>query len=295
MKKRIAALLVRLLSPALRPIKGVLDVLSMRTAGPEAQLQLMQSYRMTAALCPERLPGIENVGLRKFSQCDEDGILLYIFALIGTRSKKAVEVCAADGIQSNSANLILNHGWWGYLFDGDENKVRRGREFFASNRDTRHLPPVFQQAWVTAENINGLLAQAGLEGEVDLFSLDIDGMDYWVWKAMDQIDPRVVVCEVHNPIPKELAVTAPYDPQFICGDENFRGASLAAMIKLGNEKGYRLVGMHQYGFNAFFVKRGIGEDVLPEVSIQECQNDLFSKKARLERWPLVKDREWVSV
>ena len=47
-------------------------------------------------------------------------------------------------------------------------------------------------------------------------------------------------------------------------------ASLAAFVKLGRAKGYRLVGVQSLGFNAFFVRDGLGEDLLPERTPAEC-------------------------
>ena len=58
------------------------------------------------------------VGFQNYSQFDEDGILHYIFSLIGTTEKRSVEICAGTGYESNSANLILNHGWYALLVDG---------------------------------------------------------------------------------------------------------------------------------------------------------------------------------
>jgi hypothetical protein len=56
-------------------------------------------------------PSFDDVEYRCFSQTGEDGILHYIFSLIGTTDKRCVEVCA--GIECNTANLIINHGWRG--------------------------------------------------------------------------------------------------------------------------------------------------------------------------------------
>ena len=70
--------------------------------------------------------------------------------------------------------------------------------FFACHKDTFLWPPRFEQAWITAENVNKIFESVGMEGEVDLLSLDIDGMDYWVWKALDSIRARVVVRETHK-------------------------------------------------------------------------------------------------
>jgi len=194
-----------------------------------------------------------------------------------------------------TANLILNHGWWGFLFDGDRRNVDRGREFFGSARDTWLYPPRFNQAWITAENVNDVIRGAGVEGDIDLLSLDIDGMDYWVWKAIECIRPRVVVCETHNVIGPDDALTVPYDPKFAITTRDYHSASLAAMTKLAEEKGYRLVGTHRYGFNAFFVSREIAADLLPAVTPADCLRDPYSREAHAKRWPKVKDMKWVSV
>src|SRR5688572_16882233 len=82
---------------------------------PVAQKQLMQSYRLLAALAPNSLPAFGDVGFRKYSQFEEDGILLYIFSLIAPINRTCVEICAGNGRECMASNLIINHGWWGHL------------------------------------------------------------------------------------------------------------------------------------------------------------------------------------
>lgn len=260
-----------------------------------AQRLLYHQYR-TAALEGRRL-ALADVGFRKYSQSEEDGILLYLFAVIEPRNRTCVEICAGDGMECNTTNLIINHGWWGQLFDGGAEEVRRGTAFFAKHQDTFLHPPGFTRAWITAENVNQLIADTGLTGHVDLLSLDLDGVDYWVWKALTVIDPTVVVCETQNQVPPEFAVTVPYQADFSLKDfgDDFRGASLRAMVNLGRTKGYRLVGTHRYGFNAFFVKNGVADELLPEVTPEACSTDPYTRLAHQTRWPLVKDRPWVHV
>jgi hypothetical protein len=120
-------------------------------------------------------------------------------------------------------------------------------------------------------------------------------MDYWVWKAISVIQPQVVVCETHNAIPPDKALTAPYDPKFTFESEDFRSASLAAMCKLGKEKGYRLIGVHRFGFNAFFVRNSVGEDLFPEVTPASCMADPVTRALLLEKWPAVAGYKWVEV
>jgi len=259
------------------------------------QKTLMQQYRLLASRGSEWLPNIRDVGFREYSQFEEDGILLFVFSLVSPINRTCVEICAGNGRECNTANLIINHGWWGHLFDGDDHNVTSAREFFSGHKDTFLYPPRFTKVWITAENVNEVIAESGATGPIDLLSLDIDGMDYWIWKAITVIEPQVVVCETHNPIPPDRSLTVPYDPTFVCRSDNYRGASLAAMHKLGREKGYRLVGTHRFGFNAFFMKDGVGEVFFPEVDVASCLHDPFSERARRERWPLARDSDWEEV
>jgi hypothetical protein len=197
-------------------------------------------------------------------------------------------------------NLIINHGWQGFLFDGSESQVKAGEKFFATHPQTFLMPPIFHQAWFTAENVNQVLKQVDVSGEVDLLSLDIDGMDYWVWKAIDIISPRVCVFETHNVIPSHLSLTARYDPHFYylsqpVEQQDYRSASLLAMTKLSQAKGYRLIGTHRYGFNCFFMRNDVGQDYFPEVSVESCHNNPCTKLAQATRWPPVQNLDWEEV
>jgi hypothetical protein len=135
---------------------------------------------------------------------------------------------------------------------------------------------------------------------VDLFSLDIDGNDYWIWKAIDAINPRLLVFETHDIIPQTESLTIPYDPSFFAWDKppneiDFRSVSLLAMTKLCKQRGYRLIGSHRRGFNVFFLRNDEGREFFPEVSLEEVHDNPHTRRGREERWPLVKDMPWVRV
>jgi hypothetical protein len=151
-----------------------------------------------------------------------------------------VEFGAWDGLHfSNTANLRLHHGWSGLLMEGsdraDGQLVRRER--------------------VTAENVNALFDRYGVPQRFDLLSIDIDGNDYWVWKAISGHCARVAVIEYNAHFALETAKTMPYDPAHEWDKTGYHGASLAALRKLGRELGYSLVYTNAYGANAFFVLR----------------------------------------
>jgi len=292
-----------------RLIKGLLQtvlllILSFRkqlenSTGKEAQILLSLKYKeMLANGMP--LPSFDEVGFRKYSGADEDGILLYIFSLIGTTNKKFVDIgCATGVIGSNTANLIIHHGWTGLMIDSDETLIKAGRIFYANCPDTRNFPPALLATQVTAENINPILRKYDLSNEIDLLSLDIDGIDYWIWKAIDCIRPRVVVLEYQAVWGPEKSVTVPYQPDFKAGYSGmfgiYSGASLSAFVKLGREKGYRLVGCHRYGYNAFFVRAEVGQNILPEIPPSECFKHPFTKHAMEEFLPKAADYEWAEV
>jgi hypothetical protein len=179
-------------------IDSKLNLLETKASSQEIQTLLQLKYQEYCTNKPEKLPTFSQVGFKTYSQFEEDGILLYIFSLIGDSNRKVVEICAGNGLECMATNLIINHGWQGYLFDGSEENVKAGQNFFANHPQTWLMPPTFKQAWFTAENVNQTLSDAGATGEIDLLSLDIDGMDYWVWKAIDVIQPRVCVFETHN-------------------------------------------------------------------------------------------------
>lgn len=221
------------------------------------------------------LPDFRTVGFRAFSQFDEDGILLYLFALLGATSRTAVEICAGDGIECNAANLLINHGWHALLFDGSPENMARGKRFYSRCRDTSISPPIFVNAWVEPDNINKLITKNGYSGEIDLLTIDLDGMDYWVWQAITSVNPRVVVVEYQGGWEAEKSVTLPYRPQFSSwalsqGRWGIEGASLLALRKLAEQKGYRLVGCNRNETNAFFVRSDLGAEFLPEVSVASC-------------------------
>lgn len=265
----------------------------------EQAMIVNQFLLMKKLIAPADMPSFKEVGFKVHSEFEEDGILLYIFSIIGTTNKRVVEICAGDGIQCMATNLIINHGWEGLLFEGDQNAVDRGTNFFKSNKSTFLHPPIFKQAWLTRENINYLIAESGFQGDIDLLSLDIDGNDYYIMEAINVIKPRVIICETQNVIPSDLSLTIPYKEDFYYKDgkqhEEFRSVSLLAMKKLLAKKGYRLVGAHRYGFNAIFILNEIGKDYFPEVSIESVHDNSYTKFRLETAWKEVLDLPWVKI
>ena len=123
---------------------------------------------------------------------------------------------------------------------------------------------------VTAENIQNLFKKYSVPKIFDLLSIDIDYNDYWVWKAIEDYVPRVVIIEFNSSIPPDESRVVPYDPDSKWDGTNYFGASLLALKNLGLEKGYTLVGCDNNGVNAFFCK----SDLISEFKIKDF-HDLY--------------------
>jgi hypothetical protein len=194
---------------------------------------------------------LESSSMQKYSQGGEDGVLLRIFEKIGIRHRYFVEFGAWDGLfLSNTANLRLNHGWSGLLLEGSD----------------RADGKLVQRAHVDAENVEALFREHGVPRDFDLLSIDIDGNDYWVWKAIEAFKPRVVVVEYNIFFLPKTAKTMAYDVNHAWDCDVFglyHGASLAALGKLGREKGYVLAYTEPYCPNAIFVR----QDALPDGAV----------------------------
>ena len=196
-------------------------------------------------------------GRRVYSQNDEDGLLQEIFARIGTTDRRFVEFGVETGVECNTAKLLVE-GWSGLWIEGDAQHAARAQRTLAGFVREGRLQ--VKQAFVTAENINGLILSAGIAGEIDLLSVDIDGNDYWVWRAIEAIAPRVVVIEYNATLPPPLSFVTPYAADFRWDGSNFYGASLEALVRLGKARGYQLVGCNFVGVNAFFVRADLCAD-----------------------------------
>lgn len=262
------------------------------------QIGLLTHYKSLAA--QDGGYAFDDIGFKCHSQNSEDGILLYIFSLIGTTNKIAVEICAGAGIECNSANLVINHGWWALLFDGSAENIAAGAAFFQTNPRSFIRPPLLAEAWITRDNVNGLIRDNGVSGEIDLLTIDVDGNDYWIWDALDVISPRVVIVECQaNNWGSGRAVTIPYQEDFVAdfsaGGFTYCGASLPAFVKLGRRKGYRLVGVERYGFNAFFIRDDIKTPFLPEKSAAQCLEKVFRTFVQMPPSPAFLNQPWVDV
>jgi len=255
------------------------------------QRELYLNYR--AALKNGDLPKLEETGFRVFSQFEEDGKLLFLFSLLGMNKPIFIEFGSDDGVNSNSANLFFHFAWNGLFLDGNAKAIERGKRFFSKYPHPHFIAPKFKQTFITAENINKLISEAGFGGEIGFLSIDIDGNDYWVWKAIDVVSPQVVMIETHVEFGKRDLIV-PYDPNYFYPGKHplYHGASPVAMIKLASKKGYRLVGANDRGFNLIFLRNDLLVNEIPTVSVDDILNHP-SHKDHDKLFDEIKDWEYI--
>lgn len=205
---------------------------------------------------PRRLNRYEEQVLSQFG---EDGIIAEIFRRIGTHNQYFVEFGAGEGIENNTAALLLK-GWRGFWVEGSPAAAAAISHGLA--RLIRDGKLTLKQGFVTRDNIESLFQEAGVPQEFDLLSIDIDGNDYWVWKEIKKYSPRVVVAEYNATFGSEIEWVMKYNPRHVFDSTNFYGSSLKAYERLFAEKGYRLVGCSFSGVNAFFVRQDLATEGL---------------------------------
>lgn len=208
---------------------------------------------------------LDRYGYKVYSQNDEDGIIDEIFKRIGTKNKIFVEFGVQNGLESN-CHFLLFKGWHGLWIDGDGDCVKKLHEYFEIPLASKQLTVINE--FITADNINELIG-GGISGEIDLLSIDIDGNDYWIWKSINCIKPRVVVIEYNAKFPPPCEWVMEYDPKYVWDGSDKQGASLKSLELLGYELGYTLVGTNMNGVNAFFVRDDLTENKFPQPATAE--------------------------
>jgi len=216
-----------------------------------------------------------------FSQWGEDGIIQYLLSRIAVENKVFVELGVGNYRESNTRFLLQNNNWRGLVVDCDRESVARIRtmELFWRH-DLRAV-----RAFISGDNVASLLKDAGVTGDIGLLSIDVDGNDYWIWKAIpaEVIYPRIVIVEYNSLFGRRFPVVVPYAADFTRAKAHYSGlycgASLKALCLLARQKGYLFAGSNSAGSNAFFVRADVAGQV-PEV---ECEVGYVESKVRDSR------------
>ena len=188
-----------------------------------------------------------------FSQTGEDGIIDFLFSKLKIEDCRFVEIGVGDYSESNTRYIYEKSFAKGLIIDIEKNfkeKVSKNINLWKGLLELENIE-------INGSNVNEILNKYMLNENLDLFSIDIDGIDYWVIESLKPKISKIFVLE-YNPIfGSNLEITIPNKNKFNRSKSHYTGcyygASLKAMIKIMKQKGYDFIGTNKLNFNAFFV------------------------------------------
>jgi hypothetical protein len=253
--------------------------------------------------------GIRSIDLKRpstwefsgFSQNGEDGIIDVLRSALQRPNRYFVEIGSADGVQNNTSWLLVSEQYHGLMVEGNAAMSTKARRLLSGCG----IGVRFQPQFVTRENAGDLLTLCS-DMQPDLFSLDIDGNDYYVADALLRrgLRPKIVVVEYNSVFGPKRSVTIPYTSTFdyrrAHPSQLYYGASLRAWHKLFTGLGYRFVTVDRNGVNAVFAdpahfRPQFLEDVVPLDYAENSYQVAASGKRGEEQYALIGGLELAEV
>ena len=216
-----------------------------------------------------------------FSQWGDDGIIQYLIQNIEIENKCFIEFGVEDYLESNTRFLMMNDNWEGFVMDGSTDAINLLKSQIWFWKFSLTAKSIF----INIENINFLLAETGYKN-IGLLHIDLDGNDYHIFNALDLgvLNPNIIITEYNSVFGKSRAITVPYDEKFYRTNKHFSnlywGASLTALNKLANQRGYALVYCNLAGNNAYFVRRDLLNSNVFEISVEEAFKESKYRESR---------------
>ena len=206
---------------------------------------------------------LEDVDYKIFSQNGEDGILDYLLTCLKIDKPKFIEIGVGDYHESNTRFIFERTSCKGLIIDiiedfkkkvSQNTKVWRGDLNILSKK-------------IDSENFIPTIKEYNFKDNVDIFSIDVDGIDYWILEKIPKKFSKIIVAEFNPYFGSELSITVPNDPNFNRTNYHYSnlcfGASLKAIIELLSKKGFIFLGTNLFRNNVFFVN----EDFKDQLSI----------------------------
>jgi hypothetical protein len=222
---------------------------------------------------------------KSFSNLNEDKLIeKYVGQLgIASANNTAVDIGAGDGIKNSNTFRLFSSGWRGLGIEADPARYGRLRKAYSGLADVRAV-----HAAVTPENVVGILRSNGIESDLALLSLDIDGNDYWVLDAiLSEFRPRLVVSEYNEKIPPPIGFVVRYDPEFRLRSHLY-GYSITKLDDLLTKHHYSLIDV-EYN-NVFISPREIAAEYSKPVR-RAYDEGYANRPDRRERFPQNADME----
>jgi hypothetical protein len=199
------------------------------------------------------IKNLSDADYKVFSQTGEDGIIDYLLYSLNIKVPKFVEIGIGDYRESNTRYVFQKNCSRGLIIDKNKNLKKKVSKIVKLWKGDLTIIEIA----VTSENILHILNSNNFDNNLDLFSLDVDGIDYWILEVLPEKLSKIVILEYNPTFGANLEVTIPnlndFDRKKYHYSSLYYGASLLALVKLMNKKKYVFVGSNIACFNAFFV------------------------------------------
>ena len=234
-------------------------------AGSSHLLNMRKNY--------SNVKSLEEVDYKIFSQNGEDGILDYILTCLKIDKPKFIEIGVGDYHESNTRFIFERTSCQGLIIDiidDFKNKVEKNTRVWKGNLNILRKK-------IDSENFLQTIEDHDYKNNVDLFSLDVDGIDYWILEKLPKKFSKIIVAEFNPYFGPELSITVPNEPNFDRSKYHHSnlcfGASLRSIIELLSKKGFIFLGTNLFRNNVFFVN----EDYRDKLSINFPDTKNLSK------------------
>jgi hypothetical protein len=254
---------------------------------------------MNARRIDLRLP--ESWEFSGFSQNGEDGILQVLRSQLARRNRYFVEIGSADGIENNTAWMMVAEKYDGLLIEGSARLVERAKRTVLKLTIGAECVRMF----VTVESIEKV-KQLAFHLDPDVFSLDIDGNDFYIARELlrQGFRPKIFVVEYNAVFGPTRSTTIEYKEDFVYSvahpSQLYYGVSIAGWRTFFAAVGYRFVTVDRNGVNAFFVDPSCFDGrFLDEVQgLEFAENRYQLLKFRCpsaDQFPLIADQRFVAI
>ena len=226
------------------------------------------------------------------SQSNESEILNKLLTWHPNIPKTFVEI-GFGAWEFNCIKLAQDKSWQGLLIDGNNYQVKMAKNIY-------HNKIIPQNIWLTFQNLD-LIYDFAENKDLGIFSIDIDGNDFWFLKKLVKLKPALIIAE-YNSIFGHRAISVPYEADFDRTKKHsscaYFGASLKAISFLLEKEDYSLMEISSLGNNAFYLRN----DLLVEADIpldpEHAYRESFfnnSEKRYIEYWEEIKNMDYVEI
>lgn len=188
---------------------------------------------------------IQNLLFDYYSQNGEDGVVKYILDKLD-KNNWCCEFGAWDGKHlSNTFNLVEKNNYNAVYIEFDELKYN---DLLNTVKEYPKIIPIREKVGIDVNTLDEILSNTEIPKDFDILSIDVDGLDYLIWRTLENYTPKVVIIEINSGItPDWIFPEHDLNERTLSTNPN---VNFSTCYDLGRKKGYSLI---YYTGNMIFV------------------------------------------